>query len=129
MECNEAVHQLFIDSKKAYDLVRREVLYNILIDFGFPVKLVRVIKMCLNETCSRVQVDKHLSDMFPVENVLRQGDALLPLLCNFAINYAIRRVQVNQDGLKLNGTHQLLVYADVNILGRSVHTHSVRKKT
>ena len=39
------------------------------------------------------------------------------------IHYAIRRVQVNQDGLKLNGTHQLLVYADdVNILGRNVHT-------
>ena len=47
----------------------------------------------------------------------------MPLLCNFAFEYAIKRVQVNQDGLKLNGTHQLLVYADdVNILGGSVHT-------
>ena len=47
---NEAVHQLFIDSKKVYDSVRRETLYNILIEFGIPKKLVRLIKMCLTET-------------------------------------------------------------------------------
>jgi len=51
------------------------------------------------------------------------GDALSPLLFNFASGYAIRRVQVNQDSLELNGTHQLLDYADdVNILGGSVDT-------
>jgi len=54
-EHNEAVHQLFIDFKKAYDLVRREALYNILIEFGISKKLVRLIKMCLAETYSRVR--------------------------------------------------------------------------
>jgi hypothetical protein len=50
--------------------------------------------------------------MFPIRNGLKQGDALWPLFFNFALGYAVRRVQVNQDGLKLNGTHQILAYAD-----------------
>jgi sorting nexin-29 len=53
---NETVYQLFIDFKKAYDSVRSEVLYNILIEFGIPMKLVRLIKMCLNETHSKVHI-------------------------------------------------------------------------
>jgi hypothetical protein len=53
-----------------------------------------------------------LSDTYPIKNGLRKGDALSPLLLNFALDYAIRRVQANQEGFKLNGTHQLVVYAD-----------------
>jgi hypothetical protein len=54
---------------------------------------------------SSVQVVKNFSYMFPIRNDLKQGDALSPLLFNFAVEYAIRKVQVIQDGLKLNGTH------------------------
>ena len=125
---NEAVHQLFIDSEKAYDSVRREVLHDILIEFGIPMKLAGLIKMCLSESYSRVLADKHLSDIFPVKNGLNQGDDLSPLLFNFALEYVSRRVQVNQDELKMNGTHQFLVNADaVNTLGGSVH--AVKKNT
>jgi len=66
--------------------------------------------------------------MFLIRNDFKQGDALSPLLFNFALDYAIRRVQGNQDGLKFNDIHQLLVYTDdVNTLSRSIHT--VKKNT
>jgi hypothetical protein len=86
------VHQLFIDFKKACDSVKREVLYNILLVFGIPKKLVRLIKRCLNDTNSKICVDKHSSDTFPIQNGLKQGDALSPLLFNFFSEYAIRTV-------------------------------------
>jgi len=68
--------------------------------------------MSLTETYSRVRVGKNVTGRFPIRNGLKQGNALSPVLFNFALEYAIRRVQVNQDGLKLNSTHQLLAYAD-----------------
>jgi hypothetical protein len=57
--------------------------------FGIPMKLVRLIKMCLNETYSKICICKHFSDSFPIQNGLKQGDALSPLLLNFALEYAI----------------------------------------
>jgi hypothetical protein len=69
-----------------------------------------------------------LSDSVPIQNSLKQEDALSPLSSNFTLEYAIKKVQENQVELKLNGTHQLLAYADdVNLLGDNMDT--IKKDT
>jgi hypothetical protein len=98
---NGTVHQLLIDFKIAYGSVKRE--------FGIPKKLFRLIKMYLNETYSKVHVGKLLSDTFPIKNGLKQGDALSPLLFNFGLELAIRKVQEDQVSLELNGTYQPMI--------------------
>jgi hypothetical protein len=87
LEYNETVHQLFIDFKQGYDSVRREALYNILIETGVPMKLDRPIKLRLNENFSKIHICKNLSHTFPIQNILKQK-ALLTFLFNFILEYA-----------------------------------------
>jgi len=84
-EYSWTVHQLLTDFKKAYGSVRREVLYNILVEFCIPMKVVILIKMCTNETYGKLRRDESVSDAFLIQNGLRQSDALLPLRFNLAL--------------------------------------------
>jgi hypothetical protein len=98
---------------RPYDPIRREVLYNSLIQLNIPMKLAMLLKIYTNnKNYCRARVGKHLSDLFCNKNGVKQVDALSLLLFNFTLPYAGRRVQANKDGLKLNGTHQFLVHAD-----------------
>jgi hypothetical protein len=78
---------------------------------------------CLNENYRNACIGKYLSDNFPTQSGLKQGDALSPLLFSFALQYAVRKVTVQQVKLKLHGTYQFLVYADdLNLLRNIINT-------
>jgi Reverse transcriptase (RNA-dependent DNA polymerase). len=85
--------------------------------------LVRLVKTSLDETQSKVIKGNHLSSSFPIDNGLEQGDALSPLLINFALKYAIGKVQETNLGLDMNSINQILAYAgDVNLIFNHIKT-------
>jgi hypothetical protein len=93
-----------------------------LLEFDIPKKLVRLIKMRLNETYSKVRIGKLMSDKFSIQNGLKQGRSIPQVLFNFALEHAITKVQENEFGFELNGTHQQLAHVDgVNLLADSVN--------
>jgi hypothetical protein len=93
-EYNGTVHQLFINFKETSDSVMTEALYNIFIEFEISRKLVGLTKMCLNETYSTLTIGKFQSDKFPVQNGLKEGDALPPLLWNKPLGVSKKKREV-----------------------------------
>jgi hypothetical protein len=123
------VRQLFIDFKKAYDSVEREVLYSILVEFGIPKKLVRLIEMCLNETYGKVHVGKLLSDDFPIQNGLKTRTCSITIAFQsfFTIHHQESPRKLSQFGTEWDTS--ALAYADVNLLGDSVNTANENTET
>jgi hypothetical protein len=113
-------HSLYIDYKQAYDTINTAELVEIMKEFGIPMKLVRLVKMTLANTNSKVKIQGKLSTSFETTTGLRQGDSLSTLLFNLCMEKIIINVRINPGGTIFNRTRQCLAYADdVVILGRS----------
>ena len=123
-EYNLQTHHLFIDFKAAYDSVKRNELWQIMLENGFPTKLVKLIRATLDGSKSCVRVADEVSTSFVTLDGLKQGDALSNLLFNIALEGAIRRAGVQRNGTIITRSHMLLGVADdidtIGINGRVV---------
>jgi sorting nexin-29 len=114
------IYQLYINYKQAYDTINRTEPVEIMKEFGIPMKLVRLVKMTLANTNSKVKIQGKLSPSFETVTGLRQGDSLSTLLFSLCMEKIIRNVRINPGGTIFNSTRQYLAYADdIVILGRS----------
>jgi len=119
-EYNSEVHNLFVDFRKAYDSIHRDGLYNIMAEFGFPRKLIRMTAVCLSGVRSRVVANGRIGDAFAVNTGLRQGDGLSPLLFNLVLEKVVRCLENVPGGVNLGGCIKELGYADdLDLLGET----------
>jgi len=92
---------LIIDYKQAYDTVNRETIWNTLIIFEVPTKIVIMIKLCMNKTRCKVKFNQHFSDEFEIKTGLQEGDTLSPVFFNIALETIINETQNKYGGLNL----------------------------
>lgn len=119
-EYNQSIHYLFIDFLKAYDSIHRDSLWNVMIEFGFPLKLINMCRLCMDDNTSRILLNGKRSDSFQNRTGLRQGDALSPLLFNIALEKVIRSLKLVPAGIHLGQYHKVLAYADdIVLIGRT----------
>lgn len=114
-EYNKDIHLVFVDFKQAYDNIDRSKLWTALRKFGIPEKLVRLIKMCNNNTQNVVRIMREVLEPFKVKNGLIQGDALSPALFNLALEEIIKSVPRGQR-MEVNEGYTCLAHADDLVL-------------
>ena len=120
LEHNINTYHLFVDFRSAYDCIKREALYEAMVEFGIPHKLVRLVKATMTNVRSRVRVEQDLSTPFHSRTGLRQGDALACLLFNIALEKVVRASRINTSGNIFHKSVQILAYADdIDIIGRT----------
>jgi hypothetical protein len=120
-DMNTETNHLFIDFKAAYDSINREQLWNLMAEFEFPHKLIRLLKATLTNVVSCVKIEGKLSGTFKSEIGLRQGDGISTMLFNIALEGVVRRAGVEKGGSIFTKSVQLLGFADdIDIIGRSV---------
>jgi hypothetical protein len=120
-EMNEETDHLFIDFRQAYDTIDREGLWDIMAEFSFPHKLIRLLKATLTGVRSCVKIEGRLSSYFESEIGLRQGDGISTMLFNIALEGIVRRSKVELSGSIFSKSVQILGFADdLDIVGRGI---------
>jgi len=119
-EYRQNIWQLFIDFKKAYVNIHRDSLYKIMLKFGFPQKLIQLMKMCMEDTQYHVRVENTVSSPFSVESCLKQEDALSSILLNVELEKVVRKLQYTKGYVSINNRKlRLLGFAD-DIIGETL---------
>lgn len=117
-EYNKVLHQLFVDFKQAYDNVLRVELWNAMIELGIPNKLVTLTKISMEGSVSAVRIGRKLSTFFIINNGLKQGDAISPLLFNIALEKVVRDARTETLLFRTRGPQLILAFADdIDIIG------------
>ena len=111
-EFNRDVHQLFIDFRQAYDSIARDSIWKALEDIGVPKKIIQITKQCIGNSKAKVRIGNRNTDTFSINNGLKQGDGLSPLLFNIVLDMAIKNANIGLEIFTNQGPEMLLAYAD-----------------
>lgn len=107
-----AVYVLFVDFKQAYDTVKRQQMYALMKEMGIPSKIVRMVKMTMDNSTNEIAWKGHKSNNFETKEGLRQGDPLSTTLFNVILEGIIRKSKISTQETIFKNGHQCIAFAD-----------------